>query len=174
MRNWGSTLVKYHPPGSLAGADRGRTRKQLGLMPEFVLLQRCSAILVANCSPPPNYLCSQIHEKKKNQTGCQIPYRHNKKLIDCNSYFPAYSYGLRRSNVSCGDGGKPTGLKGPSGLPKWAAETRLLPPLWQGYQSPQDVSPVWLSSTVRPASLPASNHHTLHWQPHKAPFVYAT
>lgn len=59
--------------------------------------------LPSRCPPPSRYFMWPNPWRKKNQTDCQIPCRHNKKLIDCNSYFPAYSCGFRGSHLSRGD-----------------------------------------------------------------------
>ena len=82
-------------------------------MPRFVPLRLCFAVLVAKIRSPLK-LFYVAKSTRKNQTGCQIPCRHNKKLIDCNSYFPAYSCGFRENHLSCRDD-DPLVWRGPRG-----------------------------------------------------------
>lgn len=67
----------------------------------------------ARCLPLPKYFMWS-NPWEESHTGCQIPRRHNKKLIDCNSHFPVFSCGFGRSNLSHGDGNPPVWI-GPQG-----------------------------------------------------------
>lgn len=92
-RNWDSTLVTNISKGpQLVQKKAGLTNRSA----QFQGLSLSSYALLSlwplppRCPPPSSYFMWPNPWRKKNQTDCQIPCRHNKKLIDCNSYFPAY------------------------------------------------------------------------------------
>ena len=79
--------------------------------PVFSKRRNWNSTLVINISKGPQ-LVQKKQDSQTNQSSskacpspanCQIPCRHNKKLIDRNSYFPAYSCGFRGSHLSRGD-----------------------------------------------------------------------
>lgn len=92
-RNWDSALVTNISKGpQLVQKKAGLTNRSVpfqGLsLSSYALLSLWP--LPSRCPPPSSYFMWPNQWRKKNQTDCQIPCRHNKKLIDCNSYFPAY------------------------------------------------------------------------------------
>lgn len=119
--NWGSALVSHIPQASSwCWCSHIGQYRSLSLS-SYALLT--SQPVPTRCLPPLNYLMWSNPGEKKNQTGCQIPCRHNKKLIDCNSYFPAYSCGFRGSNLSR-RAGDPLAWRGPRGCVVQQQEAR--------------------------------------------------
>lgn len=62
-----------HTPKSPGGTDKRRIHRQLGLMPNAVLVAKMFSSL---------RLFYVAKSMRKNQTNCKIPWRQNKNLID--------------------------------------------------------------------------------------------
>lgn len=142
--------------------------------PAYILLS--SWPLPSRCPPSSPMLCyvakstSKKKKKEKNRTGCQIPCRHNKKQIDCNSSFSADSRGFRGRHLSHGNGDPLVWRDAQDCVVQCrGAEPRVSPPacsLPPVPVSPDDIALIWLS--IKQLQLYPCHHHR-HHKPHQQP-----